>query len=198
MQVLWREVFEGNRHLTVDEFLYCYKPSEINQSLGFYQFTARGKDYRLIKSIVSSDKNWKTEFFFVSGFWAGCPHEVSQDPFPPYTGELGNFRLEGMLVVVILLWCNYICRRLYNNFFFFFFAGARRPHLGRFYIERIQKVRLHTDRAFHSLVSLQRLATCGLGPNPSSEALALELTIRRRKSVQLFLFLPFFFCLFYF
>ena len=68
MQVLWREVFEGNRPLTVDEFLYRYKPSEINQSLGFYQFTARGKDYRLIKSLVTSDRNWKMEFFFVSGF----------------------------------------------------------------------------------------------------------------------------------
>ena len=68
MQVLWREVFEGNCPLTVDEFLYCYKPSEINQFLGFYQFTAKGKDYRLIKSLVTSDRNWKTEFFFVSGF----------------------------------------------------------------------------------------------------------------------------------
>ena len=44
MQVLWREVFEGNYPLTVDEFLYCYKPSKINQSFGFYQITARGKD----------------------------------------------------------------------------------------------------------------------------------------------------------
>ena len=68
MQVLWREVFEGDHPLAVDKFLYCYKPSEINQSLGFYQFTARGKDYRLIKSLVTSDRNWKTEFFFVSGF----------------------------------------------------------------------------------------------------------------------------------
>ena len=98
MQVLWREVFEGNRPLTVDEFLFCYKPSEINQSLGFYQFTARGKDYRLIKSLVTSDRNWKTEFFFVSGFWAGRPIEVDRDPFPPYTGELGNLRPEGMFV----------------------------------------------------------------------------------------------------
>ena len=57
MQVLWREVLEGNCPLTVDKFLYCYKPSEINQSLGFYQFTARGKDYRLIKSLVTSDGN---------------------------------------------------------------------------------------------------------------------------------------------
>ena len=59
MHVLWREVFEGNCPLTVDEFLFCYKPSEINQSLGFYQFTARGKDYRLIKSLVTLDRNWK-------------------------------------------------------------------------------------------------------------------------------------------
>ena len=36
MQVLWREVFEGDRPLTVDEFLFCYKISEINQSLFFY------------------------------------------------------------------------------------------------------------------------------------------------------------------
>ena len=80
MQVLWREVFEGNCPLIVDEFLYCYKPSEINQSLGFYQFTARGKDYRLIKSLVTSDRNWKTEFFFVSGFWARRPIKVDKDP----------------------------------------------------------------------------------------------------------------------
>ena len=57
MQVLWREVFEGDCPLTVDELLFCYKLSEINQSLGFYQFTAKGKDCRLIKSLVTSDRN---------------------------------------------------------------------------------------------------------------------------------------------
>ena len=67
MQVLWREVFKGNRPLTVDKFLFYYKPLEINQSLGFYQFTARGKDRRLIKTLVTYDRNWKMEFFFVSG-----------------------------------------------------------------------------------------------------------------------------------
>ena len=71
MQILWREVFGEDHPLTVDEFLFCYKPLKINQSLGFYQFTARGKDCRLIKSLASSDSNWKTEFIFVFGFWAG-------------------------------------------------------------------------------------------------------------------------------
>ena len=102
LQVLWREVFEGNCPLTMDEFLYCYKPSEINQSLGFYQFTARGKDYRLIKSLVTSYRNWKMEFFFVLGFWVGHPIEVDRDPFPPYIGKLWNLCPEGMLVPTLL------------------------------------------------------------------------------------------------
>ena len=91
MQVLWKEVFEGDRPLIMDEFLFCYKPFEINQSQGFYQFTTRGNDCRLIKSLVSSYGNWKTEFFFVSGFWSGHPVEVGRDTFAPNTGELGNF-----------------------------------------------------------------------------------------------------------
>ena len=62
MQVLWREVFEGDRPLTVDEFLFCYKPSEINQSQGFYQFTAKGSDYRLINSLVSLTETERRSF----------------------------------------------------------------------------------------------------------------------------------------
>ena len=96
MQVLWREVFGGDRPLTMDKFLFCYKPLEINQTLGFYQFTARATDCRLIKSLVSSDRNWKTEFFFVSGFWVKNLVEVGRDTFAPYTSELGNLRSEGM------------------------------------------------------------------------------------------------------
>ena len=105
-----------------DEFLYCYKSSKINQSLGFYQFTARGRDYRLIKYLVTSDRNWKTEFFFISGFWAGRPIEVDQDPFPSYTGELGNLRPESMLIAITLLFIIFIlvgsCLIIFPLFFF--------------------------------------------------------------------------------
>ena len=74
-------------------------------------------------------------------------------------------------------------------FLSFFISGARRPHLNRFYVERIQKARLYTDRMFHSLVSLQRLATWGLGPEPSVETLAHEITTRRHELLLLLLFL---------
>ena len=66
MQVLWREVFEGNCPLTVDEFLYCYKPSEINQFLGFYQFTVKGKDVNFKKFIKK--KKWKRRITHVNGW----------------------------------------------------------------------------------------------------------------------------------
>ena len=72
---------------------------------------------------------------------------------------------------------------------FFFVSGARRPHLDRFYVERIQKARLYTDRTFHSLVSLQRLAARGLGLIPFTEALAHEITTRRREFFIFFIFL---------
>ena len=75
----------------------------------------------------------------------------------------------------------------------YFLSGARRPHLDRFHIERIQKARLYTDRTFHSLVSLQRLATWGLGPIPSAEALAHEITTRRRKLFSFVIPLPYLF-----
>ena len=119
MQLLWREVFGRDLPLTMDEFLFCYKPSKINQSLGFYQFTVRGNDCRLIKSLVSFDRNWKTEFIFVFGFWAGHPMDVGRDTFAPYTGDLGNLRPKGMplpfylfillLYRLLLLFFVYMC-----------------------------------------------------------------------------------------
>ena len=96
MQVLWREALEGNRPIIVDEFLYCYKPSKIKKSPGFYQFSSRGPHFSLIKGRSSSDRLWKTEFFIISGDWAGDPVDVNSAPFPPFTSPLGRLRPEGM------------------------------------------------------------------------------------------------------
>ena len=99
MQVLWHdshEALEGNCPITVDKFLYCYKPSEIKQSAGFYQFSSKGPQFSLIKGCNSSDRLWKKEFFSISGNWAGDPVDVDSVPFPPFTSPLGHLRPEGM------------------------------------------------------------------------------------------------------
>ena len=62
MQVLWREAFDGNRPLTMDKFLYSYKPSKIRQSLGFYLISARGSSCRLIRlfSRLIGGRRWSS------------------------------------------------------------------------------------------------------------------------------------------
>ena len=79
----------------MDDFLYYYKPSEIKKSAGFYQFSSRGTHFSLIKGRSSSDRLWKTEFFIISGDWAGDPVDVSSAPFLPFTNPLGRLRPEG-------------------------------------------------------------------------------------------------------
>ena len=96
MQMLWREALERNCPITVDEFLFCYKPSEIKRSVGFYQFSSRGSYYSLIKDRSSSDRLWKTEFFIISRNWAGDPVDVHSVPFSPFTSPIGRLRHEGM------------------------------------------------------------------------------------------------------
>ena len=106
MQILWREVLGGDRPLTVDKFLFYYKPSKIYQSFGFYQFTARGTDCRLIKSLASSNRNWKKEFFFISGFWARNPVDVGRDTFGCCTRDLGNLHPEGKSLPPFFSFCS--------------------------------------------------------------------------------------------
>ena len=96
MQVLWREALEGNFPITVDKFLYCFKPSKIKKSASFYQFPSRGSYCSLIKGHSLSDRFWKAEFFIISGNWAGDPVDVRSAPFPPFTSPIGHLRPEGM------------------------------------------------------------------------------------------------------
>ncbi|KAL0015451.1 hypothetical protein SO802_002520 [Lithocarpus litseifolius] len=80
------------------------------------------------------------------------PLEVLQDPFPPYTGEMGHLRPKAL----------------------------RRPSLSKFYLDCVQLACFFTGRTFHFLVILCRLATWGLRPDPTEEALSHKLTTRRR------------------
>ena len=65
--------------------------------------------------------------------------------------------------------------------FTYCFTVVKHPSLSKFFHDRVHRARLHVDRSFHSLVTLRRLAKWGLGPQPSDEAIAHEVTVRRSK-----------------
>ena len=72
-------------------------------------------------------------------------------------------------------------------------VAAKRLSLSKFHRDRVHRARLHTDRSFRSLVTLRRLAKWGLGPEPSDEAIAHEVIVRKSKFLAKPLFFIFFF-----
>ena len=60
-------------------------------------------------------------------------------------------------------------------------AAVVRPHLDKFFLDRIEVVRTFPGRTIHDLVTLSRLATWGLGPVPTAENLSHEELTRRSK-----------------
>ena len=62
-----------------------------------------------------------------------------------------------------------------------FYTIVRRPVLFKFHLDRVRQAHSYTDKTFHCLVTLRHLARWELGPEPTEEALAHELTNQRRK-----------------
>ena len=86
----------------------------------------------------------------------------------------------------------FACNRLTSFpllFFLFFLTAVGRHSLSKFHRDHVHRACLHADRSFHSLVTLQHLATWVLSPEPSIEALAHELTVRRHEFLLLLLLL---------
>ena len=102
---------------------------------------------------------------------------------------MGHLHLEDMLISHPFLYFFY---HTHLNFFFFFIA-MRLPALSKFHLDYVQRALSFTDRMFHYLVTLRRLASWELGPEPTEEALAHKLTNQRREFFPSFFFTFFFF-----
>ena len=85
------------------------------------------------------------------------------------------------LLLVLLPFTIFIYLFFFSFFFFLFFLAMRRPSLSKFNLDRVQQACSFADRTFLSLATIRRLASWGLGLEPTEEALAHKLTTRRRK-----------------
>uniref|UniRef100_A0A2N9G6C1 Uncharacterized protein n=1 Tax=Fagus sylvatica TaxID=28930 RepID=A0A2N9G6C1_FAGSY len=86
--VVWRECSDGQDDITVEEFLYCFEPSQIAASPGFWTFRNREESSKLVDGLPSSNRRWKDGYFFVCGDnWERLPEEG--EDFVPFLRTWG-------------------------------------------------------------------------------------------------------------
>ena len=71
------------RRLTTEEFFPCYRPVEVTQSKGMYNFMPKSPLLRLIYENPDSNKDWKSCYFFLEGDEWMC--HPSDNEFMPLT-----------------------------------------------------------------------------------------------------------------
>jgi hypothetical protein len=78
--VMWKVLSDGKDDLTLDELLFCYKPSQIAASPGFWSLNMRQRGLKLVVGTPSSNREWKDRFVFVCGDnWEGLLCEKDDD-----------------------------------------------------------------------------------------------------------------------
>ena len=81
MEVLYEAMTDGVKRLTVQEFLHCYRPIEIDKSKGMYSFVPRSSLLRLAYETSDSNRNWKNWYFFLEGDeWICRPRDTEHMP----------------------------------------------------------------------------------------------------------------------
>ena len=67
MEVLYGAISNCSKMLTVQEFLHCYRPDEIDKSKGMYSFVPRKSVLKVIFETLDSNRDWKSRYFFLEG-----------------------------------------------------------------------------------------------------------------------------------
>lgn len=154
-------------------------PVQISMSLGVFQFSPGVELFKLITSLsFQFSPEWKSEFFFIYGFWIGDPIEVGRDAFPSLDDVWGHPYPTGMHFFFSCICIHIIFS---SDMLFCSFLALVRLVLDDFFEARVHRASIFMKRYFHSLVTLHRLAHWGLGPEPSEVALGYKVTIQRSK-----------------
>ena len=102
MEVLYGAMSNGARSLTVWEFLYCYRPDEIDKSKGMYSFVPRKSILKVIYETPDSNRDWKSRYFFLEGDgWMCHPGETDHMPVDKTWGILDSSGIHTCHIVYI-------------------------------------------------------------------------------------------------
>ena len=89
MEVLYGTISNGNRRLTVQEFLHCYHPDEIDKLRGMYSFVPRNLLLKVIFETPDSNRDWKSRYFFQEDDeWMCRPGDMEHMPVDTTWGIL--------------------------------------------------------------------------------------------------------------
>ena len=89
MEDLYGAMSNGAKLLTVQEFLHCYRPNEIDKSKGMYSFIPRKSVLKVIYETPDSNRDWKSRYFFLEGDgWICHPGETNYMPVDKTWGIL--------------------------------------------------------------------------------------------------------------
>ena len=117
--VMWRVSSNGEEDLTVDEFLFCYEPVQIELSRGFWTFKNRDVNSKVVQGLPSSDRIWKDGYFFLCGDnWEKLPQEGPGD-FVGVRRSWGTPSSSGVCVCVFffffLRYISSVCDLLFSS-----------------------------------------------------------------------------------
>ena len=100
MEVLYGAMSGGSRSLTVQEFLHCYRPDEIDKSKGMYSFVLRKSILKVIYETPNSNCDWKSRYFFLESDDWMC--HLGETNFMPVDKTWGILDPSGIVYSVAL------------------------------------------------------------------------------------------------
>ena len=166
--------------MKLKEFFHCYHPSEIVQSRKMYNFLPRKPSLSLMCKTPNSNRNWKSQYFFLQGDdWMCHPDDQK---FMLVDKTWGIMPMSGRCLSVLNFTCYYW---FHMKFWSYPIAAQDRLEFSLeqwSFLERISKTKL-SERICVNLVTLDTIHWYCEGPKPTKAACHHDNLARQRKFV---------------
>ena len=184
---MWSKSSDGLDDVTVEEFLYCFEPTQITTFPGFWTFRNKEVSVRLVDGLQSSNRGWKDEYFFIYGDnWERLPEEG--DDYIQIRRTWGTLSSASVCVcafsnlvftcVCIFPWINSCL----------VYAALTRPTLTQVWKDHVLRVHRLSNRQYTYYIQPELLFRHSFSLEPSDAVLTLIRTNEKSKGHRLFIF----------